>query len=100
MSVSDAPDSFSISASTPRNASNWLAAARSVCALVSASITVCLKRCTRRLLMVSLLGAAIASIGWRVARSIAFSKWRSRGLTNRIASPLRPARPVRPMRCT
>jgi hypothetical protein len=25
---------------------------------------------------------------------------RSRGVTNRIASPLRPARPVRPMRCT
>ena len=39
-------------------------------------------------------------IGWRVARSMARSMPRSRGVTNRIASPLRPARPVRPMRCT
>ena len=35
-----------------------------------------------------------------VTRSMTRSMFRSRGLTNRMASPVRPARPVRPMRCT
>ena len=42
----------------------------------------------------------LGSIGWRVAFSISLSMLRSREVTNRIASPLRPARPVRPMRWT
>jgi hypothetical protein len=42
-----------------------------------------------------------ASISFdRVAFSIALSRCRSRGVTNNIAEPDRPARPVRPMRCT
>ncbi len=36
----------------------------------------------------------------RVTRSIAPSRCRSRGVTNRNAVPERPARPVRPIRCT
>jgi len=55
---------------------------------------------TRRSFTASTLGSCIGSIFCRVARSIAPSMPRSRGATNRIASPLRPARPVRPIRCT
>jgi len=51
-------------------------------------------------LMVALLGISMASIGRPTARSSPPRKRRSRGVTNRIASPVRPARPVRPMRCT
>ncbi|MCW0417162.1 hypothetical protein NB689_002916 [Xanthomonas sacchari] len=64
------------------------------------SLIFSMKRLTRWSLTASTLGSCISSIGWRVARSIARSMPRSRGLTNRIASPLRPARPVRPIRCT
>ena len=56
--------------------------------------------CAIAALTASTLGSGISWIGCRVARSIARSMPFSRGVTNRIASPLRPARPVRPMRCT
>ena len=55
---------------------------------------------TRVTLTSSTLGSCIWVSGWRVARSIALSRCRSRGVTNEIASPVRPARPVRPIRCT
>ena len=45
-------------------------------------------------------GSSISDSGALVARSMARSIRRSRGVTKRIASPLRPARPVRPMRWT
>ena len=48
----------------------------------------------------SMLGSAIGCSLCRVAFSIAASIRRSRGVTNRIASPVRPALPVRPTRCT
>ena len=52
----------------------------------------------RTSLMVFTVGSVSGDTGWRVARSIALSRLCSRGVMNRIASPLRPARPVRPIR--
>ena len=51
-------------------------------------------------LMVALLGTSISAIGLATTRSSPPRKRRSRGVRNRMASPVRPARPVRPMRCT
>jgi hypothetical protein len=49
-------------------------------------------------LTVSVDGSCRGSMGCRVACSMARSIRRSRGETNRMASPARPARPVRPIR--
>ncbi len=48
----------------------------------------------------SAVGIGIGSSVCPVARWMLDSRCRSRGVTNEIASPLRPARPVRPIRWT
>ena len=66
----------------------------------SAFVIASVNLATRLALTSSTLGFAISVIGCRVAFSMERSRYFSRGVTNEIASPLRPARPVRPIRCT
>ena len=64
----------------------------------TAAVIFSLNFTTRSSLTSATLGIFISSMRCCVTRSMTRSMFRSRGLTNRMASPLRPARPVRPMR--
>ena len=66
----------------------------------TAAVIFSLNLTTRSSFTSATLGILISSMRCWVTRSMTRSMFRSRGLTNRMASPVRPARPVRPMRWT
>ena len=73
---------------------------KSACLLSMELVMDCANFSLRFSLTSSTDGSSISSKRALVTRSMERSMRRSRGVTNRMASPERPARPVRPMRCT